>query len=53
MLIAHMAGECRKGTEVAVANQAKVCRAVAEGVLSPTYRTLHTNMMVLAQGVEP
>src|SRR5213594_2937479 len=34
-----MAGECRVGTEVDVANQPKVCRTAAEGVLSPSSRT--------------
>src|SRR5437016_10158302 len=38
-LISLMARECRVGTEVAVANQPKVCRTAAEGVLSPTSRT--------------
>src|SRR5207247_3644253 len=38
-LISLMAGECRVGTEVAVANQPKVSRAGAEGVLSPRRRT--------------
>src|SRR5439155_11671258 len=38
-LISLMAGECRVGTEVAVADQPKVCRAGAEGVLSPRRRT--------------
>ena len=32
-LISLMAGECRVATEVAVANQPKVCRIGAEGVL--------------------
>src|SRR5437764_14908105 len=38
-LISLMSGECRVGTEVAVANQPKVCSTTAEGVLSPTCRT--------------
>src|SRR5438270_10938367 len=33
-LISLMAGECLVGTEVAVANQPRVCRIGAEGVLS-------------------
>src|SRR5947209_15930169 len=41
-LISLMAGECRVGTEVAVANLPKVCRAAAEGVLSPSCRTYTT-----------
>jgi len=41
-LISLMAGECRVGTEVAVAQQPKVCRAGAEGVLSPRTRTCTT-----------
>src|SRR5438445_1754085 len=38
-LISLMAGECQVGTEVAVTNLPKVCRAGAEGVLSPRRRT--------------
>jgi hypothetical protein len=38
-LISLMAGECRVGTEVAVANQPKVCSAAAEGLLRPISRT--------------
>src|SRR5205085_5052705 len=51
-LISLMAGECRVGTEVAVANLPKVCRAAAEGVLSPSSRTC-TREFVPAQGFEP
>ena len=51
-LISFMAGECRVGTEVDVANQPKVCSTAAEGVLSPSSRTC-TNILVLAQGIEP
>src|ERR1700719_2754004 len=40
-LISLIAGECRVGTEVAVANLPKVCRTAAEGVLSPGCRTSH------------
>src|SRR5580704_528547 len=41
-LISLMAGECRAGTEVDVANLPKVCRTATEGVLSPSYRTCTT-----------
>ena len=39
LLISLMAGECRVGTEVAVANLPNVCSTAAEGVLSPSSRT--------------
>src|SRR2546421_8965221 len=51
-LISLMAGECRVGTEVAVANLPKVCRAAAEGVLSPSSRT-YTRELEPATGIEP
>src|SRR5438094_9383272 len=51
-LISLMAGECRVGTEVAVANLPKVCRAAAEGVLSPSSRTYTRGQGWLA-GFEP
>src|SRR2546428_4347334 len=51
-LISFMAGECRVGTEVAVANQPKVCSTAAEGVLSPSSRTCTQRYGWLA-GLEP
>jgi hypothetical protein len=50
-LISRMGGECRVGTEVAVANQPKICSAAGESVLSAYVPNLH-NSMVLAQRVE-
>src|SRR2546428_7281730 len=47
-----MAGECRVGTEVAVANQPKVCSTAAEGVLSPSSRTC-TSDLAPERGLEP
>src|SRR5438309_4729147 len=44
-LISLMAGECRVGTEVAVANQPKVCSTATEGVLSPSSRTCTGRMV--------
>src|SRR5438046_9673798 len=51
-LISLMARECRVGTEVAVANVPKVCRAAAEGVLSPSSRT-YTGEMAPGPRFEP
>src|SRR5579859_204613 len=51
-LISLMAGECRVGTEVAVANVPKVCRTATEGVLSPRCRT-YTRKAEPATGIEP
>src|SRR2546428_4227042 len=47
-----MAGECRVGTEVAVANQPKVCSTAAEGVLSPSSRTC-TSDLAPERGLDP
>jgi hypothetical protein len=44
-LISLMAGECRVGTEVAVANVPKVCRMAAEGLLSSISRTYTRNWL--------
>src|SRR6266568_3524551 len=51
---AHLphARERDKSAEVAVTHQPKVCDPSAEGLLGPVRRTC-TNIMVLAQGVEP
>jgi hypothetical protein len=42
--ISLMAGECRVGTEVDVANQPKVCCTAAEGVLSLAAELAHSNL---------